>query len=219
MSPRTARRFRGCLLAALPLLVVSACFAPIVSIDTRSALEQQLTSAALHRGVAKLDLRPLEREPVYRLELAVPAGSDEALIRARLEERLASEGVRLRRGDDATAAPTLRATVPFNGVDVEATLLGLPFVVPGLPVALGDISIYRSSQLTGRARIELSVRDERDLARVFSAASEASRYYRNFTFFMFIGPFRWTNLDEARPGDEEGTFWSFSGDPDPDDSD
>jgi len=202
------------------LLAAAGCFAPVVSVSERSALEQQLTSAALQRSVAKLDLRGLPREPAYALELSVPVGSDEALIRACVEERLANEGVRLRRGDDAAdEGPTLRAMVPFNGVDLEGTLLGLPFVVPGLPVALGDISIYRSSQLTGRARIELSTRDEERLALVFAAASEASRYYRNFTFLTFVGPFRWTNLEHGRPGEEEDTFWTFSGDPDPDESD
>jgi len=34
-------------------------------------------------------------------------------------------------------------------------------------------------------------------------AAEASRYYRNVTFFTFFGPFRFSNLDEdPLPGDE-----------------
>jgi hypothetical protein len=218
MGPSKQRRVWLAIASASLLPGAAGCFAPIVSVSDRSALEQQLTSAALRRSVAKLDLAALDRNATYALELATPEGGDTALIRARITERLANEGVRVASGAgdaaDPAAAPTLRAVVPFSGVDLESTLLGLPFVVPGLPVALGDISIYRSSQLTGRARVELSLREAEDPSLVFSAASEASRYYRNFTFLTFVGPFRWTNLDEGYPGEEEGTFWSFSADPD-----
>ena len=71
-----------------------------------------------------------------------------------------------------------------------------------MPVALGDVSVYKSSTLTGRARLELSVwsPDRRELAVI--PATEASRYYRNVSVLTFIGPFRFTNLDEPLPGDE-----------------
>ena len=93
--------------------------------------------------------------------------------------------------------------VPFAGVDTEGMLLGIPFVVPGLPVALGDISLYKSSTVTGRARVDLSAWSADRSRETTVPATEASRYYRNVTVLTFIGPFRFTNLDERPlPGHE-----------------
>ena len=88
------------------------------------------------------------------------------------------------------------------GVDAEATLIGIPFVVPGLPVAFGDISLYKSSTVTGRARLELSAWSPERRKVAVAPPTQASRYYRNVTVLTFIGPFRFSNLDEPLPGDE-----------------
>jgi hypothetical protein len=190
------------------LLLASGCFAPLKELQIPTAIEQEMTSAAITRSVAALQVDDaIDRRRPYSLRIAAPTGVDTALIRARLQERLGEAQIRLApetsKPENAPRGPSLLAVVPFAGVDAEGTLLGIPFVVPGLPVGLGDISIYKSSTLTGRARVELSAwsADRTPVSAVSSA--EASRYYRNVTFLTFIGPFRFTDLDEKPlPGDE-----------------
>ena len=199
-------------------LLGSGCFAPLKELENSSAIEQEMTSAAINRSVAALQVEALDARSTYQLRIAAPTGVDTALIHARLQERLARAGVRIqpepepektkpkekkKEQENASSGPVLLAVVPFAGVDSEATLFGIPFVVPGLPVALGDISLYKSSTVTGRARVELSAwSEDRDLVTTVPA-TEASRYFRNWTVLTFIGPFRVTNLDEKPlPGDE-----------------
>jgi hypothetical protein len=159
-----------------------------------------MTSAAISRSVAALQVDAIDPRNAYLLRIAAPTGVDTALIRARLQQRLAEARIRLA-PETSSRGPALLAVVPFAGVDWEATLLGVPFAVPGLPVGLGDISLYKSSTVTGRARVELTAW-RADRAQVTVPASEASRYYRNVTFLTFIGPFRFTDLDEPLPGEE-----------------
>jgi hypothetical protein len=183
-------------------LLGSGCFAPLKDLENSSAIEQEMTSAAIARSVAALQAEALDARSIYLLRIAAPTGVDTALIRARVQERLAKAGIRLQ-PETAARGPVLLAVVPFAGADVEATLIGIPFVVPGLPVGLGDISLYKSSTVTGRARVELSAWSA-DRERVTTVpATEASRYFRNVTVLTFIGPFRFTNLDEKPlPGNE-----------------
>ena len=188
-------------------LLSTGCFAPLKELQNASAIEQEMTSAAIARSVASLQVEGIDRRRPYVLRIAAPTGVDTALIRAQLEERLAMAEIRIEREtskpEAAPRGPSLLAVVPYAGVDSEAILIGVPFVVPGLPVALGDISLYKSSTVTGRARVELSAWSA-DRARVAAfPAAEASRYYRNVTILTFLGPFRFSNLDEPPfPGDE-----------------
>ena len=196
MAARAAHGF------AILALLGSGCFAPLKDAELPSAIEQEMTSAAITGSVAALQVEALDARSVYLLRIAAPTGVDTALIRARLQQRLAQAGVRLQ-PETASDGPVLIAVVPFAGVDAEATLFGIPFAVPGLPVALGDISVYKSSTLTGRARVELSAWSADRVEETTLPAAEDSRYFRNFTFLTFIGPFRSTNLDEGPlPGDE-----------------
>jgi hypothetical protein len=165
-----------------------------------------MRSAALTRCVDALEIDQIDPEKVYALQIAAPTGVDTALIRARLQQRLSDRNIRLQ-PETATRAtltnsPLLLAVLPVAGADTEATLIGVPFVVPGLPVSLGDVSLYKSSTLTGRARLELSVwsPERRELAVI--PPTNASRYFKNVTVLTLIGPFRFSNLEEPKPGEE-----------------
>jgi hypothetical protein len=191
---------------AASLLLCTGCFAPIKTLVEPSAIEQQMANEAITRCVDALAIDQIDPAPRYALRVAASTGVDSALIRARLEQRLADANIRLHpdtaRRATLRSSPTLLAVLPVAGVDLEATLIGIPFVVPGMPVALGDVSVYKSSTLTGRARLELSVwsSDRREIAVI--PATQASRYYRNVTVMTFIGPFVSSNLDEPLPGEE-----------------
>jgi len=196
-------RFAALLLLAL---LGDGCFAPLKNLVNPSAIEQQMASAAIARCVDGLDLRGIDPSQRYALQVAAPAGVDTALIRARLARRLADAEIRLQpetsRRATLSRSPLLLAELPVAGVDVEATLIGIPFVVPGLPVALGDISVYKSSTVTGRARLELSAWSPERRKVAVAPATQASRYFRNVTVLTFIGPFRFTDLDDPLPGEE-----------------
>jgi len=196
VSVLAGRGFAACALLSI------GCFAPLKDLQNASAIEQEMASVAITRSVEALDVDEIDRKPPYLLRIAAPAGVDTALIRARLEQRLARADIRLA-DESSTHEATLLAVVPFAGTDSEATLVGFPFAVTGLPIAFGDISLYKSSTVTGRARVELSAWTA-DRVQVTSAPPvEASRYFRNVTLLTFIGPFRFTNLDEGpRPGEE-----------------
>ena len=195
-------------IAALLLLPVfgDGCFAPLKTLINASAIEQQMTSAAVARCVDGLDLEGIDPSRPYALQVAAPSGVDKALIRAELARRLADAQIRLQpetsRRATLSRSPLLLVELPVAGVDAEATLIGIPFVVPGLPVAFGDISLYKSSTVTGRARLELSAWSPERRKVAVAPPTQASRYYRNVTVLTFIGPFRFSNLDEPLPGDE-----------------
>ena len=195
-------------IAALLLLLVfgDGCFAPLKTLINASAIEQQMTSAAVARCVDGLDLEGIDPSRPYALQVAAPSGVDKALIRAELARRLADAQIRLQpetsRRATLSRSPLLLVELTVAGVDAEATLIGIPFVVPGLPVAFGDISLYKSSTVTGRARLELSAWSPERRKVAVAPPTQASRYYRNVTVLTFIGPFRFSNLDEPLPGDE-----------------
>jgi hypothetical protein len=195
-------------IAALLLLPVfcGGCFAPLKTLINASAIEQQMTSAAVARCVDGLDLEGIDPSRPYALQVAAPSGVDTSLIRAELARRLADAQIRLQpetaRRATLSRSPLLLVELPVAGVDAEATLIGIPFVVPGLPVAFGDISLYKSSTVTGRARLELSAWSPERRKVAVAPPTQASRYYRNVTVLTFIGPFRFSNLDEPLPGDE-----------------
>ena len=69
-------------------LLASGCFAPLKQLVNASAIEQEMTSAAIERSVASLQVEGIDHRPPYAPRIAAPTGVDTALIRARLRERL-----------------------------------------------------------------------------------------------------------------------------------
>jgi len=197
---------RVCFALSLLIPILGGCFAPLKNLVDASAMEQQMRSAAITRCVDQLDVRGIDPGKRYALQVAAPSGVDTALLRARLAQRLADAEIRLQPETSSrktlAASPMILAVMPVAGVDTEATLIGIPFVVPGLPVAFGDISLYKSSTVTGRARLELSAWSPERRRVAVAPPAQASRYYRNVTVLTFVGPFRFSDLDEPLPGNE-----------------
>jgi len=65
-------------------LLASGCFAPLKQLVNASAIEQEMTSAAIERSVASLQVEGIDHRPPYAPRIAAPTGVDTALIRARL---------------------------------------------------------------------------------------------------------------------------------------
>lgn len=191
----------GATLVALALFG-AGCFAPAKSPPSRPSIDQQVTTAAVRAAVEDFDLSSLETEAAYAVRVAAPAGADIEWIRSSLEARLLAQGFRIA-SDPDTATHRLVALVPYAGSELEKTLIGIPVLVPGLPVSLGELSFYSSSTLTGRAALRLQVRDDEGRLATRVPTRRASRYVQNMTFFTFIGSFLRTNVEDfVAPGNE-----------------
>lgn len=190
-------------LLALLVLLQAGCFAPVKSAPVRSSVDQQVTTSAVRAAVAAFDLGALETGALYAVRVDAPAGADADWIRGALEARLLAQGFHVT-GEAEEATHRLVALVPYAGSDLERTLIGIPLLVPGLPASLGDLSVYKSSTLTGRAALRLQVRDAGGRLVTRVPTSRASRYVQNLTFLTFIGAFLRTDVEDfVSPGSEE----------------
>jgi len=192
--------------AALP-----ACFAPAKPPPAFPAIEQQVTSAAVSAAVAGIDLDGLETHRPYRVHVTAAWDAEKGVVRAALEQRLAEAGYRVVR-EDAPGVAVLEAVVSHAGSDIETSLLGIPLFVPGLPIAFGDISVWKSSTVTGRARLGIHVWDPEQRFEQVIDPAQADRKVMNFSVFTFIGPFLYTDVESYRGlnllGGGERRSWS-----------
>ncbi len=183
--------------AVVLALILPACFAPLKQVSGRTAIDQQLTSTAISRAVDKLecDLEPLGNR--YRIVVTAPNHVDTRWVKTCLERRLQSEGAPGGQAD-SKELPTLEAVVAFAGSDVEGVLWGIPLFYPTFAVPFGHISLWKSETQLGRARIGLLLWDENGklLREVPEADGEA--YINNQTFFIFFGPFVFTDLKDLK---------------------
>ena len=205
----------ACALAAPP------CFSPIKEPVERTALHQQVTTAAVDDAISALDLASLDRSATWAVLVTAPRATDESWIRAALRARLRAEGLRVA-SQPGEATQQMQVVVPYAGSDLQTSLFGIPVFVPGLPFSFGDISLYKSSTLTGRAALrpqvttapgarasptaETPAREGDGGERLVTQLGEAhgSRYFKNLTFLTFIGPFIRTDLERfEEPGNED----------------
>lgn len=224
----TARRVPALLLLLAPL---AGCYAPLQTPPARGALEQQVIAEAIRAAVDRLDLDALglSHDLAYEVSVRGLVDTDRQWVQACLEERLARNKIPVSRGapergprpgapqrslpagasstDDARETPPeavtrLEVVVAYAGNDLEKTLIGFPLFVPGVPVALGSLSLYDASTTTGRARLGLRAWDGQRLVRTLPEVQE-SRYHRSMTFLTFLGPFRSTDMATwEEPGSE-----------------
>ena len=187
-------------LALLTLLLTTGCFSPAKIQTHRSAIDQQVTAAAVRAAVAELDLELLDRAPTYRLQMSGLADSDLDWVRVCLRRRLGELGI-VTTESDRPESMVLEASVDFAGSDVESTLIGFPIYVPGSASPVADVSLYKSTTQTGRARLGLMVWTPEGRLLQSIPDVQATRYFTNMTYLTFFGEFISTDLEEfAAPG-------------------
>ncbi len=191
MSNISACRFALSLLCWIPL---SGCFAPIKTTLQRTALAQQVTTAAIERAVEAIDLSEAGLKGDYQIRVTGPENIDREVVMTALRNYAIAQGLGVATQD----GPILEANVAYAGSDLEFTLFGIPLFVPGYGVPLADVSIYKSSTLRGRAKIGLSVWDSQGTLTQRIPAAEGTTFYRNITFLTFFGAFARTDLEEFR---------------------
>ncbi|MCA8960169.1 MAG: hypothetical protein KDC38_06630 [Planctomycetes bacterium] len=182
------------------LLALSGCFSPAKVQTHRTAIDQQVTAAAVKAAVAALDLELLDRAPVYRLRLSGLADADLDWVRVCLRRRLAELGV-VTTDADAPDAMTLEASVEYAGSDIESTLIGFPIYIPGSASPLADVSLYKSTTQIGRARLALLVWTAQGRLLQTIPDVQATRHFTNMTYLTFFGDFVSTDIEDfVRPG-------------------
>ncbi len=173
-----------------PLLLASACFNPSMTIDARSALEQQLTREAVARAIDRLVVHEAVLQGEWFVEVASPWLHDTTWIRSMVSYRLASLGAKIR-PNKAEDVSVVTAAVQYAGSDVDNFFIGVP---------LGDmyqtLAVYQSVTERGRARISLIFWDANGELIARSPPATADTYYKDLFILTFFGPFASTDLED-----------------------
>ncbi|MCB9881891.1 MAG: hypothetical protein H6834_08885 [Planctomycetes bacterium] len=187
--PRTSFAF------GLALFLLPGCFSPTHRIAQRTALEQQLTSLAIDRAVAALQLADANLPDYLRLEVVGPTDVPTAYVRHRVERELARLGTRVAETPHGTY-PSLEIEVAVAGNDLENTLVGIPLSTTGGGVPVADVSLFKVESQYGRARLSAILRKPDGEILTIAEDVGGSSSHSMWTVLTFIGPFINTDVDE-----------------------
>jgi len=170
--------------------LVAGCFNPAVTIDRRSAIEQQLTRSAIWRTVGALAIHKDTLEGPWRVEVVAPDVRESDWIQLALEHRLKGMGVDVRRAED-TEAGTVIVGVVHAGTDIDNFYVGVP--IPGSGgMALG---FYQSVTERGRAEMFLSFVEADGDPIATTEVVHKDAHFTDMYVLTIIGPFALTDLD------------------------
>lgn len=188
-------------------LLQAGCFFPSTVLNHRTSVEQELTTYALERAVARLDLEALPLISPLALRISVAEDADLVFLRALLERRLRALGITL---VPEGGVEILHVFLPLSGCDMSTSLIGIPIGTAAQGIPATDISIYRNDTQYGRARImaELLAPDGTLLDEVPEVTEVVS--ITGETFFLIIGPFRSSEPDDWRYS-ERSSSWARLG--------
>jgi len=186
------RRARIVLLA----LLLGGCMSPAMTIDGRSALEQELTRTAIARAVARQAIHKSVLEGAWKIAVSAPNPDDRDWIESCLRERLVELGAEISQDDDAKL-PTVEARVVMAGSDVDNLFLGLPVNLSG---SYQMIAFYQSITEYGRARMGLTFWSEDDVIVARAPEVKAKAHFKTLFLLTVIGPFSTTDLEDVTRG-------------------
>ena len=174
--------------------LLAGCFNPAMMVDGRTALEQELTRAAIFRAVKQLPIHKNVLQGRWKITVVSPDSNDDSWTHAQLRQHLVLLGA-----DIATKTmenlPEVEAIVQFAGSDIDNFIIGIP-----IPGTMGNSSFgfYHDSSEKGRARVQLNfwTAEGKLLAQTPVALGEA--HYTDITVLTFIGPFSFTNLHDVK---------------------
>lgn len=180
------------LLGLLPGLL-SACFNPLMVVDGRTALEQELTRTAILRAVDQIPVNETILGSPWKIEVVTPDAEDAAWIKSLLRQRLVAQGVTIPT-DKTAALPVLQADVRFAGSDVDNFFVGIP--IPG--GGTKALSFYQSITQLGRAGLGLTLWSEDGKLLGRSTEVRGSANYTDVFLLTVVGPISFTNLEDIR---------------------
>ena len=174
--------------------LLAGCFNPAMMVDGRTALEQELTRAAIFRAVKQLPIHKNVLQGRWKIAVVSPDSDDDSWTRTLLRQHLALQGANIVTNTTENL-PVVEAVVQFAGSDIDNFIVGIP-----IPGSMGNSSFgfYHDSSEKGRAHIQLNfwTSDGKLLAHTPAALGEA--HYSEITVLTFIGPFSFTDLRDVK---------------------
>ncbi len=175
---------------ALIAALVAGCFNPSVTIDRRSAIEQQLTRTAIWRSIQAQAVHKDVLEGRWRVRVLAPEERDASWIETALELRLSRLGVEIAPQDE-TDANIVVAGVVYAGIDIDNFYVGVP-----IPGGGGQaISFYQSITERGRAEIFLSFREPDGSPIGTTNPRRREAHYKDIYVLTVFGPLAMTDLE------------------------
>lgn len=176
----------------LPVLL-SACFNPLMVVDGRTALEQELTRTAILRAVDQIPLDKVILSGAWKIEVVSPDAEDADWIKSLLRQHLVSQGATI--SIDKTASlPVIQADVRFAGSDVDNFYVGIP-----LPGGGGKaLGFFQSVSERGRAGLGLTLWSEEGKLLGQSPQVKGAANYTDIFLLTVIGPISFTDLEDIR---------------------
>jgi hypothetical protein len=183
---------RGLLFCLLPVLL-SACFNPLMVVDGRTALEQELTRTAILRAVDQIPIDNVVKSGAWQIEVVTPDAEDADWIKSLLRQHLVSQGATI--SIDKTASlPVIQADVRFAGSDVDNFYVGIP-----LPGGGGKaLSFFQSITERGRAGLGLTLWSEEGKLLGQSPQVKGSANYTDIFLLTVVGPISFTDLEDIQ---------------------
>jgi len=184
------------LIVVLVVIAVAqvGCFEPLKEVKGRSAIEQQVTSVAIERAINMLEIPPDKFNDTYKIKVTGLAGTDKEWVQACLQRRLHAEGIRVDQSDNEDLS-VMEAIVTYAGSDLEMMIFGVPLFIPGIPAALGDVSVLKWETQHGRAKIGLCLWSPEEELLFCIKDKKARVKFMNHTYLTFIGPFIYTDIE------------------------
>ena len=191
-NPGRRNVLRGLFFGLLPVFI-SACFNPLMVVDGRTALEQELTRTAILRAVDEIPLNKAILSGAWKIEVVSPDAEDADWIKSLLRQHLVSHGVTI--SVDRTASlPVIQADVRFAGSDVDNFYVGIP-----LPGGGGKaLSFFQSITERGRAGLGLTLWSEEGKLLGQSPQAKGTANYTDIFLLTVVGPISFTDLEDIR---------------------
>ena len=183
---------QGLFFCLLPVLL-SACFNPLMVVDGRTALEQELTRTAILRAVDQLPLDKVVKGGAWQIQVVTPDAEDADWTKSLLRQHLVSHGAKISM-DKTAELPVIQANVRFAGSDVDNFYVGIP-----LPGGGGKaLSFFQSITERGRAGLGLTLWSEEGKLLGQSPQVKGTANYTDIFLLTVVGPISFTDLEDIQ---------------------
>ena len=172
------------------------CFGPNMTVDGRTALEQELTRLAIQGAIHNLPIHEDAMSGTWRLTITAPDAKDVSWIQSCLELTLKASGVRLS-NDAAADLPRIEARVLMAGSDVDNFAVGVPASLVG---GRQTLSFYQSISEYGRAAVSLVFWTPGEEKPHVTPEINHRVHYTTQYFLTVIGPLSANDIEERTWG-------------------
>ncbi len=203
-------RFRGCvrlLFAAVFLVLAAGCSGPLVTNTPRSAVEQQLISTVIERGIRRASFIDYAGKRILPEYSNLAPQVDLPYVKGVFETHMARYGITIA-ADAADADYIIEVLCGVLATDQNKILLGtppLPIPVPetSISIVVPEIALFSKFSRKGFARFTFNILRAADRKPVGAIEGiNASAYFNNWVIILV--PFTSHDLPLAEPETTQG---------------